>query len=774
MASAEISPSASNTSQDQPLSFSSSFQLDGSFPLTSVNANAAAAADAGQDMRPRNLSSTEYSQKQLMGKFSVHDGTMNAQQQNADQVPGEYMLSPRPSHALDMGMEPSVDVDCNFMQPQAFDIDFLPNETDMISDYLMGVFPQMDYQDAMMHDLSDSYGGGTDSLTGAARSSNHADSPALVQSTGPSNQSQAFVDEPRAIETERDGINATRRVSTKTGGSLDAIDDIVPTNPWAISSAAYEKLTLIVSMHEHVLPKPFTLPSRQRLSTFVASWIRGFHPHLPFIHLPTTNLDSMSPMLLLTLAATGSFYGFEHTYGYAMYFIAKSVINEELEERRRLSTLQMLQAFPPYAELRTNSSQRPASHYSASSTPVDTELLQALLVLVLTMSWLDGPLAQDALAISSQLTALTREALRDQPAETIKHNWVDWAREEERRRTILSAYFVLNIQTICFNVPPQITNSEINLALPCSEAEFKAPNSESWRHLQQKHRLLQPQFQHCLKQILSGKPLANQESVTEFGNYMLVQSLLMHIYFERQAASGLLDSPSNFSTDTITLYDTALGAWQSCWDTAIESALDPSTSPHGPLAFNSTAILRLAHIHLGAAVQSQTALLTRDPRMIAQAFEPQQNLIPLRSSHLDQAVLHAICALRIPVRVGIAFVARGRTGHWSVQHAISNFACALLLTHWLENIFCLVSSDGLDALRSEEKRLLSTIDRLIEETHLEGSLGPKDRYPSRIRRLAVAAVKLWAETCTGIQVFEIVHVIGETLSLVAESIEGRL
>jgi hypothetical protein len=390
------------------------------------------------------------------------------------------------------------------------------------------------------------------------------------------------------------------------------------------------------------------------------------------------------------------------------------------------------------------------------------------------MSWLDGPLAHDALAMSSQLTALTREALADLPTEITYSDWADWAREEERRRTVLSAYFVLNIQTICFNVPPQITNSEINLTLPCSEAEFKSPNPQSWRHLQQKHGTQQPQFQHCLKQLLSGQPLAKQESVTEFGNYMLVQSLLMQILFERQVSCALLDTTSSFSTATLTRYDAALAAWQSCWDTAIESALDPSTSPNGPLAFNSTAILRLAHMHLGAGLQSQTALLSRDPRLIAQAFEPHRNPIALRSPHLDQAVLHAICALRIPVRVGIAFVARGRTGHWSVQHAISNFGCALLLTHWLENIFRLVSSDGLDGLRSEEQRLLSTIDRLIEETHLESSLGPKDLYPSRIRRLAIAALRLWAETCTGIQVFEMVHVIGEALSLVAESIESRL
>lgn len=389
------------------------------------------------------------------------------------------------------------------------------------------------------------------------------------------------------------------------------------------------------------------------------------------------------------------------------------------------------------------------------------------------MSWIDGPLAQDALAMSSQLTELTREALKYPVPEIEAGDWRAWAREEERRRTLFSAYFVINILTICFNVPPQLTSSEVNIPLPSSEAEFKAPNSNAWLSLRQKSNSCQPDFQLCLKQLLSGKPLAKEDSATEFGNYMLVQSLLMQVYFEHQTASAVLTSSSSLSPATISLYENAFGAWQSCWDSAIESALDPN-SPHGPLAFNSTAILRLAHVHLAVGLQSQCALRSRDPRIVAQAFEPHQNPIPLRCPHLDQAVFHAICALRIPVRVGIAFVARGRTGHWSVQHAISNFACALLLSHWLGNLFQLVSSNGLGSLRDEEKRLLSIVERLIEETHLEDSLGSKNDYPRRIRRLAIAALRLWAETCNGIQVFEIVHVVGETLSFVADSLESRL
>nr|UWK20133.1 ZnCys2His2 transcription factor [Trichoderma polysporum] len=766
---AVLSPSFSNSSHGRtsPISYNPDADAGAPFFFERVNPEFVTQTPATRNAIAESTTAmsdnapVEYSQKQLMGKFSIRDLSLASQDQHSSYVPRDDGAAAR----SDINRDRTTEADSDFEPLQLFDIDFLANEPDMISGYLMDVFPPMDYQQPMIEDASDGYSGGSQPLPIALGSSN-LEIPTLEKTP-----SQSKTPTTHLVPSQADQAQDT------IGRSLDAIDDIAATNPWTVSAAAYKKLTAEVEKHISMLPEPFTLPSRQTLSRNVASWMRSFHPHLPFIHMPTTCLEFKTPMLVLTLAATGSFYGFEHTHGYAMYFIAKSVITQELEKLRRASTLHLLRTFPRYAGLRPGSpdatrGQSWETPQSTTSGLVDIELLQSLLVLVLTMSWLDGP-HKDALAMSSQLTELTREALKYPVPEIAAEDWRSWAREEERRRTLFSAYFVINILTICFNVPPQITSSEVNIPLPSSEAEFKAPNSNSWLSLRQKSNSRQPDFQLCLKQLVSGKPLAKEDSATKFGNYMLVQSLLIQVYLEHQTASAVLNSSSSLSPATISIYENAYGAWQSCWDSAIESALDPS-SPHGPLAFNSTAILRLAHVHLAVGLQSQCALRSRDPRVVAQAFEPHQNPIPLRCPHLDQAVFHAVCALRIPVRVGIAFVARGRTGHWSVQHAISNFACALLLSHWLENLFHLVSSSGLESLRDEEKRLLSIVERLIEETHLEDSLGSKDDYPCRIRRLAIAALRLWAETCKGIQVFEIVHVVGETLSLVADSLENRL
>ncbi len=667
----------------------------------------------------------------------------SSQCQNMDMSPG-------------MGVEWSVD-SFDAMQTDAFPLDLLPNEADVADNYLMGIFsPTLD-PDLFM------------------TSTSFSDYSEMLPI--PSAQNRL-----RTESAAGPGKSPTESRDQNPGqmrGPLDAMEDVAAANPWTISSSAYARLQTEVNGFSDVLPAPFTLPSRPRLSRFIASWMRGYHPHLPFLHIPTADIDSMKPMLVLTLAATGSFYGFEHTEGYPMYFLAKAMIVKELEKRRVGATLRLLHGLPQYAELPTHQSASPSKAPSIHSPPqpatFDIQLLQALLVLIMTMSWLDGPFAQEALAMSSQLSTLTREALShahldDDP----DASWADWGKSEERRRTIFAAYFTLNIQTICFNVPPQLTNSEMKLLLPCSEAEFRAPTANAWHSIKKVNADINHRdYQECLRQLLSGNPL-DPNVVSEFGNYLFVQSLLMQIYLERQAVSPLLDSSQSFASPRIGLYEKALGAWQSCWDSAIESTLDPSTSANSPVAFNSAAVLRLAHIHLGAGLQQHSELLTREPKVLAEAFAPCRNPLPRRAPHLTKAVFHAVCALRIPVRVGIAFVARGRTGHWSAQHAISNYACALLLTHWLDNMFALVSEEDIAGLLSDERRLVSTIERLIEETHLESSLGPKSDYPSRIRRLSIAALRLWAETCKGIQVYEIVHVVGEALSIAAESMEARL
>ncbi|KAK0384269.1 hypothetical protein NLU13_8357 [Sarocladium strictum] len=699
---------------------------------------------------------TMYSQGQSMASFAMPESNGETQQpvsRNQDD-----------SFAMD-----TIDAS-GFYGLQPLDMEYLFDEADMINNHLSQDLPPLDYE------LSPSYSDPTSHPPNPVLDS-HREATSLT-SLGLVDQAttlpQASANASRLQRSPMANRNRSGRQHNRSapGPPLEDIDETVPKNPWDVSENAYNRLSTLFADYRDPSDH-FNLPSRRTISRYVASWARSYHPHLPVLHLPTKNFDCKSSMLLLTLAAVGSFYVFEHANGYPMLVVAKSVVLTRLQARQHRSSMHLLRNVPEYAKVSTRkTTSSPRADSQPLSDPFDIELLQSLLIIVMSLAWLDKPFTQEGLALSSQLAELTREALRDPDRNPDPSTWEAWAQEEERRRTIYSAYFTLNLLTICFKVPPPMPISEVAIPLPSSEAEFRALNAEAWRSVRGPSDNDQLLFSDCFKKLLQGMPLPQTHVTTEFGNYMLMQSLLAHIYFERQGSSCLLSSPSALQPSVIALYDTAFNVWQSGWDLAMDSALDPS-SFHGPLAFNSTAMLRLAHVHLAIDIPAQCTLAERDPVILARAFEPDLNIVHLRTPHLHQGIMHAIKALRIPIRVGIAFVASGRTGHWSVQHAISNFYCALLLTHWLESLYTVVATDGMAGLSGEERYCLSTVERLVEETHMEEFLGEKDDYPLRIRRVAISALKLWAETCKGTQVYEIVYVVGETLARAADALEER-
>ncbi|KEF61167.1 uncharacterized protein A1O9_02732, partial [Exophiala aquamarina CBS 119918] len=51
-----------------------------------------------------------------------------------------------------------------------------------------------------------------------------------------------------------------------------------------------------------------------------------------------------------------------------------------------------------------------------------------------------------------------------------------------------------------------------------------------------------------------------------------------------------------------------------------------------------------------------------------------------RNSYKTRAVLYACLALKVPVNLGFEVTAKTKSWIWSVQHALSYFECALLLS----------------------------------------------------------------------------------------------
>lgn len=115
-----------------------------------------------------------------------------------------------------------------------------------------------------------------------------------------------------------------------------------------------------------------------------------------------------------------------------------------------------------------------------------------------------------------------------------------------------------------------------------------------------------------------------------------------------------------------------------------------------------------------------------------------------------------------------------------------NFECAILLAKWLLTLSSIGPSDP--PASSEEKNLLETVRRMLDETEFAVPIDPSLSGPglalggpgqmematsdsAKLRKLASAVVRLWAETFKGVHIFEMVKVMGLSLDGYADLIE---
>lgn len=114
--------------------------------------------------------------------------------------------------------------------------------------------------------------------------------------------------------------------------------------------------------------------------------------------------------------------------------------------------------------------------------------------------------------------------------------------------------------------------------------------------------------------------------------------------------------------------------------------------------------------------------------------------------------------------------------------AVCNLECAILLSKWLMTLASIGPTDPLPS--PDERNLLEMLRRMLDETEfavpIDPSLSGGHGQPAsmdmtndsaRLRQLAAAVIRVWAETFKGSHIFEIVKVIGNGLEGYADLIE---
>ncbi|KAI1369869.1 hypothetical protein F5Y08DRAFT_334221 [Xylaria arbuscula] len=577
-------------------------------------------------------------------------------------------------------------------------------------------------------------------------------------------------------------------------------DEPGKTAPMRVSPMDHTVIKNRMDEFSAVLPNDFVFPSRHTLTRFLEGYVTGFHEHLPILHLPTIALADIAPELLLAILAVGAQYRFESHRSNALWYAARAVALEQIRRRHSHEIHSLLPTAAAYSPHSTRPSpshgfrhsfssmqqERPMTQdthrepYSPNTPQARMETIQALLLLFAVGLWGAKAILHEAMSLQSLLALLVREeGFLSESTQTA--DWEAWIRIEGGNRTKLIAYCFFNLCSIAYNMPPLLLTSELNLYLPHSSKLWRAETAWQWQEARHSFPSMDISLQDAFARLFSRPPQGPPAYMSSLGNYILIHALLQHIFLLKQTSFTSVSSfeaPRGLRPDDVEECLQALRIWQLSFEqhqTRV-AELNPQGAsdsfPGGPVAYNSTALWRLASIRLYTDLSPSRTLETRDSGQIAQAFYDAPYLV--RSARSNRAVLQAIHALSMLVKLGVNYVARRKSSEWSMQHSLCNLECAILLSKWLLTLASICPPDAPPS--PEERGLLEMLRHMLDETEFAVPIDPSlsgggPGHPSssmdmtindsnKLRQLAAAVIRLWAETFKGSHIFDIVKVIG--------------
>lgn len=525
--------------------------------------------------------------------------------------------------------------------------------------------------------------------------------------------------------------------------------------PLEISAECRQIVLAKLADFAHVVPPHFQLPSRHALNRFLALYITGFNEHNPVLHLPTTSLESVAVELFLSVASVGARYAHEKAICLELLSVAQAIVSERIEQwerRRRLHnphrTDNGLFLEPPGAEDVTDW--------------LHIQVMQALVLMTGDVVFGKSPGAdsRDSAYYRAMLAIMIREVTTNIRIGSVNESWSEWVKAETVKRVVLVAFTLFNLHTMLLDIAPSLWWSEVNLELPCSEETWNATNSEVWRQTRS-HGAPEVPVQDAIRDLLQGTQ-PHRPLFSSLGGYFLIHAILQTMWMQKQMVP-IQTNPEEARSINLEQTERALRNWRRGWERNRESSMNP-VNPAGPIAFTSTALLRLAYVRLSTSARIIPALSTWDHGLVATNFLQAPKVT--RSERATRAALHCAHGLSIPIKIGLKFVAHTQSFYWACQHALSSLECAVFLSKWLETV---TECDVRPTLSSQEAPVLEYVIQIVHEA---GVSTPKEELLSDNRRLSRIIIELWAKVFPEAGVWEIIDLVAKVFKACIEDIEA--
>ncbi|OAL33284.1 hypothetical protein AYO20_07446 [Fonsecaea nubica] len=392
-----------------------------------------------------------------------------------------------------------------------------------------------------------------------------------------------------------------------------------------------------------------TFPSTRDLQRYVSAYIKYFHPHLPFLHIPTLNFaspDYTTPIrlvsghsqfgqasvagggscLILAIAAIGALYEHEVPQSRELFECAKRLISSYLEERRK-ANLTKTQFGPRHSAEREDTPLWLVQamllnviygHNCGDKTAAElaSNHCAALVSLARGAELAKPPQSYSGTSINAnvQMGGMPNHGWGSMASELDDSDWLEWKIMEERKRTLYVVFILSSMLVTAYNHPPALTNSEIRLNLPCAEELWSAESAQTWRHLggpgaetgaltfaaSLTHLLMSAHRQRRRNSNVNSLGLTSEPELapSTFGCLILINALHNYIWETRQRHLGRQWTASE--TEQMHAHiEPALTAWEAAWASNPKHSIErPNPFGDGPLSADCVPLLDLAYIRL--------------------------------------------------------------------------------------------------------------------------------------------------------------------------------
>jgi hypothetical protein len=233
-------------------------------------------------------------------------------------------------------------------------------------------------------------------------------------------------------------------------------------------------------------------------------------------------------------------------------------------------------------------------------------------------------------------------------------------------RTYYSIFCFFIQLCMTFDIPPALTVSEPPLSLPCSEAEWRAPDPESWFAWHTSTTAPPtPSYIEALQGLFSQADDPNSGiRYSHFGSFIMINAICFQLWCRLKLRTA---EP----TIGLRSIEGAIDTWQRAWNADPDSSMSP-TSPHGPLSFNASALYRMANIRIFRDYSKvKASFRMHDIARINQVMAENVSGVGWeRNPEMMRAIMPATMQLQIPIKMGIKLVARTAALIWSVEHVL--------------------------------------------------------------------------------------------------------